>query len=160
MAITLPADFPIDPKLIEAVEQVYEKFSTTPLTFVQAPPQWQEATNKGKTTRVHNREHKRQVLSRKHGKHCAYCGKKFPKLSRATIDHVIPHAIVQHSEMWNLVLACAGCNTHKGDTIPAALMPLLASLVYQLATLHAAPIERGLVLATTTQDQQEGGHTA
>lgn len=159
--MTAGTEFPIDPLLVAAVEKVYETATKTSMTFTEAPRAWHDATYRGKRTQISNRPHKRALLAKKYGRRCAFCGDSFnKKLSKATLDHVIPHEIVQHSSIWNLVLACESCNNHKGNGIPDFMMPLLSALVYRLATLNAAPIERGLVLANSTQDQQEGGQTA
>ena len=57
---------------------------------------------------------KRNVM-RRDNHECQYCGKSDRKM---TIDHIVPK---RHGgpESWeNLVTACAGCNTRKGDRRP------------------------------------------
>jgi CRISPR/Cas system Type II protein with McrA/HNH and RuvC-like nuclease domain len=34
------------------------------------------------------------------------------------VDHVIPRQVVQHDDIWNLVLAHAFCNAQKSDLLP------------------------------------------
>jgi 5-methylcytosine-specific restriction endonuclease McrA len=62
---------------------------------------------------------------------CHYCGVplyvgranvKRPLALPATVDHWKPRVLGGDSEMDNLRLACAGCNTDKGDMTPAELV--------------------------------------
>jgi CRISPR/Cas system Type II protein with McrA/HNH and RuvC-like nuclease domain len=48
---------------------------------------------------------------------CFYCGKEIHKLSE--VDHMIPHKVVGHDEIWNLVLAHEFCNQEKSDKMPS-----------------------------------------
>ena len=45
---------------------------------------------------------------------CQYCGKRLPR-EDLTIDHIIPRCRGGKSTWANVVLACSGCNTLKGD---------------------------------------------
>lgn len=56
---------------------------------------------------------------------CQYCGIRPPK-EELTIDHVIPRSRGGRSVWENVVLACQGCNSRKGDLLPEdARMQLL-----------------------------------
>ncbi len=46
---------------------------------------------------------------------CFYCGEKLYDIA---IDHVIPYQVIQHNEIWNLVLAHKFCNEDKSDNLP------------------------------------------
>ena len=49
-----------------------------------------------------------------HGK-CFYCNEE---LFDIHVDHVIPHTVLNHDEIWNLVLAHEECNENKSDYRP------------------------------------------
>ena len=53
---------------------------------------------------------------------CFYCGLQMAvKHPESTLDHVIPKCKEGTSNrMWNLVLACRPCNSHKNDSDPTA----------------------------------------
>ncbi|HVL48766.1 MAG TPA: HNH endonuclease domain-containing protein [Candidatus Thermoplasmatota archaeon] len=55
---------------------------------------------------------------------CFYCG---GELDRIHVDHVLPHALVGHNELWNLVLADDVCNGNKSDQLPTR--PMIDRLV-------------------------------
>lgn len=143
-------DFPYDPELVAAVEAVFDRFNTK---FVDVPKRWRKAVNKtmgpriNKAGSVRKSALKKQRLAEKYGPTCAYCGFAFDGLDEATLDHVIPAQIVRHDQIWNLALACEPCNHAKENRIPAVIKPLLTVLLYQLAKLNEAPVERSLVLA-------------
>jgi 5-methylcytosine-specific restriction endonuclease McrA len=142
-------DFPYDPELVAAVEAAFNRFN---IEFVDVPKRWHKAVNKtmgprvNKAGTVRKSALKKQRLANQYGPTCSYCGAEFSSLEEATLDHVIPAQIVRHSQIWNLVLACEPCNRAKENRIPAVMKPLLTALLYQLATLNAAPVERSLVL--------------
>jgi hypothetical protein len=46
---------------------------------------------------------------------CFYCGVPVPQ--NAPVDHFIPWAFVLEDKIWNLVLACASCNTQKSNAV-------------------------------------------
>jgi len=48
---------------------------------------------------------------------CFYCGEEM-NLSQVEVDHVIPRQLIQHDEIWNLVLAHGFCNSQKEDALP------------------------------------------
>jgi len=51
------------------------------------------------------------------GFRCAYCGGRQP-ISALTYDHVIPRAQGGRTEWENIVTACHGCNSLKGNRTP------------------------------------------
>jgi len=58
----------------------------------------------------------RDVLKWYQDDSCFYCGKKI--YEKSEVDHVIPHKVVGHDEIWNLVLAHELCNQTKSDQMP------------------------------------------
>jgi len=50
---------------------------------------------------------------------CFYCGEEL--YEPIHVDHVIPRTVVQHDEMWNLVLAHELCNEQKSDNLPSKM---------------------------------------
>lgn len=48
---------------------------------------------------------------------CFYCGEKMNE-EDIHVDHVIPRQLIQHDEIWNLVLAHGFCNEQKLDAVP------------------------------------------
>jgi hypothetical protein len=69
--------------------------------------------HKGK--RVHL-THLAPLLSGCQNGKCFYCGEDLGR-ERTAVDHFIPFQIVQHNEVWNLVLAHKICNGLKSDRI-------------------------------------------
>lgn len=58
---------------------------------------------------------------------CAYCGKRCK--GKLTQDHVTPYAHNGAHTLWNVVPACASCNSHKhAGPVPVAVQPLLLTL--------------------------------
>lgn len=57
-----------------------------------------------------------QVLSSFYSGKCFYCGKAIKK-DNAPVDHFIPWSFVQADQLWNLVIACSGCNLSKSDKL-------------------------------------------
>ena len=62
---------------------------------------------------------KKVMLTRKNifsrdSNQCQYCGTQ----DNLTLDHVVPKAKGGKSTWSNLITACKGCNTHKGDCLP------------------------------------------
>lgn len=55
------------------------------------------------------------------GNECHYCGKTCNKRNedplRATKDHIVPRYFGGGNEFSNLVLACASCNSKRGNTL-------------------------------------------
>jgi len=71
----------------------------------------------------------RDALSGYQDGRCAYCGTPFTAIgtSRVAVDHVLPFVLMSRGwhdgdlhQIWNLVLACDGCNSEKRDRPPAA----------------------------------------
>lgn len=50
---------------------------------------------------------------------CFYCDKE---LDDPVVDHVLPHSLVRHNQIWNLVLADDHCNANKSDRLPTEAM--------------------------------------
>jgi 5-methylcytosine-specific restriction endonuclease McrA len=59
----------------------------------------------------------RDVLSGYQSDTCFYCAGEIHGTSE--VDHVIPHKVVGHDDIWNLVLAHVFCNQEKSDKMPA-----------------------------------------
>jgi len=51
------------------------------------------------------------------GNLCFYCGEKIKKTDVIHVDHVLPRKVLNHDEIWNLVLSHSYCNAHKSDKI-------------------------------------------
>jgi 5-methylcytosine-specific restriction endonuclease McrA len=71
--------------------------------------------NMSSATKRRNRE----ILARRDGNHCHWCGRAFGDNLLATIDHLHPRSQGGRNALWNLVLACRACNEKRADT-PAA----------------------------------------
>ena len=54
-------------------------------------------------------------LSGYQGNGCFYCGEALS--SDIHVDHVLPRQVIQHDEIWNLVLAHGDCNLLKSDKL-------------------------------------------
>lgn len=65
---------------------------------------------------------KKEIL-RRDGYRCQYCGRR---VSRLTVDHVIPRRLGGQHRWDNLVSACPNCNCKKGGKTPkaASMYPL------------------------------------
>lgn len=48
---------------------------------------------------------------------CFYCGELMSD-NETHVDHLIPRQLVNHDEVWNLVLAHSFCNEQKSDALP------------------------------------------
>lgn len=61
-------------------------------------------------------------LAARDGWRCAYCRVPLvlvPHQPAATVDHVMPKALGGDGRaLWNMVLACPGCNWDKGESLP------------------------------------------
>lgn len=53
-------------------------------------------------------------LSGYQGNVCFYCGED---LDDVAVDHVLPRQVINHDEVWNLVLAHSHCNSLKSDLL-------------------------------------------
>lgn len=53
------------------------------------------------------------------GNSCFYCGEPIPA-DEVHVDHVLPRQVLQHDEIWNLVLAHEFCNMQKSDRLVGA----------------------------------------
>ncbi|MBN8446650.1 MAG: HNH endonuclease [Gammaproteobacteria bacterium] len=52
------------------------------------------------------------------GNTCFYCGE--PMLNDIHVDHVLPRQVLNHDDIWNLVLAHGDCNLLKSDRLVGA----------------------------------------
>jgi len=52
------------------------------------------------------------------GNTCFYCSEPIRE-GDIHVDHVLPHQVIQHDEIWNLVLAHSFCNLQKTDRLVA-----------------------------------------
>ena len=53
---------------------------------------------------------------------CFYCGKKLSNDGKKVhVDHFVPRAFIKDDKMWNLVLACSGCNLQKSDKLASVV---------------------------------------
>nr|WP_237270680.1 HNH endonuclease signature motif containing protein [Streptomyces caniscabiei] len=126
-----------------AVDAVFRRFHTQ---FVELPETWKKIPGSSRNDlKSKSRTAKLKRLANRDGSRCAYCGCEFYDLSEATLDHVVPYRLIRSWADWALVLSCGTCNNAKDNKIPAVLMPLLATLLCQLARMHAVPVERSLV---------------
>ena len=88
----------------------------------------------------------RDALSGYQDGRCAYCGTPFTDIgtNRVAVDHVLPFVLMSRGwhdgdlhQVWNLVLACYGCNSQKRDRPPAAdWMPWLNQRGEHLIASH------------------------
>ena len=88
----------------------------------------------------------RAALSGYQDGRCAYCQSPFTDIgtSRVAVDHVLPFVLMSRDwqdgdihQVWNLVLACYGCNSAKRDRPPAAdWMPWLERRGEHLIASH------------------------
>jgi 5-methylcytosine-specific restriction endonuclease McrA len=69
----------------------------------------------------------RPVLNGYQNGTCFYCGEILSD-DDIHVDHVIPRQVIQHDELWNLVLAHGFCNEQKSDFLPS---------IYQIEKLIA-----------------------
>lgn len=75
---------------------------------------------------------------------CFYCGEPMEGLE-CHVDHVLPRQVLQHDDVWNLVLAHAVCNQQKSDALPdrAYIDKLIVRNEHFIASNH--PIKDELV---------------
>lgn len=64
----------------------------------------------------------KRALAARDGAACFYCGRPFPLLSMATVDHLIPQSRLPGWAQINLVLACRPCNDAKADQLPQVFL--------------------------------------
>jgi len=58
------------------------------------------------------------MLAQEENSGCFYCGERFASDRKAAVDHVIPWSFLLEDPVWDLVLACSGCNNSKSDWLP------------------------------------------
>jgi HNH endonuclease len=70
---------------------------------------------------------------------CFYCGEPLAGYE-VHVDHCIPRQVIQHDELWNLVLAHGFCNLQKEDHLPGKryLEKLIARNEHIVASNHPA----------------------
>lgn len=78
----------------------------------------------------------RRELLKRDKYQCQYCGSR----KQLTIDHVIPRSLGGNHSWDNVVIACVGCNSRKGDS-------LLHQTGLKLKTQPKAPIHPALAFA-------------
>ena len=61
------------------------------------------------------RKAKRLAIYGRDGLECVYCGRGVEDVERMTLDHVVPVSDGGGNDSDNLVTACVGCNSAKGD---------------------------------------------
>ncbi|WP_329126089.1 HNH endonuclease [Streptomyces sp. NBC_01353] len=142
--------FPNDPELIAAVDAIFARYR---VELFPMPTAWKDSAYAASRRSFNGRQRpssksmarKRRSLAKRDGARCAYCGGDFADLADATLDHLIPYRLVKSWAIQNLVLACGDCNTAKDDHIPAVLMALISHVVYRIAVMNGASVERSLV---------------
>jgi len=75
------------------------------------------------------------------GRRCYLCGKLL-KISRVTLDHVIPLSRGGHHTPENVRIACEPCNGAKDNMTLAEYLETKASLVFGLSILKSAKLRR------------------
>ncbi|QFQ98361.1 HNH endonuclease [Streptomyces phaeolivaceus] len=70
---------------------------------------------------------RKRQLSKRFGRHCAYCRRPFTTLRDATLDHVVPYSLWRTWSVTALVLACWDCNHRKGDRFPLSIALLICA---------------------------------
>jgi hypothetical protein len=59
-----------------------------------------------------------KILSEESNLECFYCEAPLGEQRAPTVDHVIPWSFLLEDDLWDLVLACARCNSGKSDWLP------------------------------------------
>ena len=93
-----------------------------------------------------NVTHLRPVLNGYQHNCCFYCGESMTG-GEIHVDHVIPRQVIQHDEVWNLVLAHRFCNLQKNDNLPDRryLEKLIVRNEHFIVSNH--PIKQKLIAA-------------
>lgn len=72
------------------------------------------------------------------GPWCHYCRERLSKrLWRRTVDHVWPQSRGRINALWNLVLACPGCNVARGVDLDACHCAFCTTAIRLGSTLVA-----------------------
>jgi len=71
-----------------------------------------------------------RILGETDENRCFYCERSFTPDLGINVDHVIPWSYLLADPPWDLVLACAACNTSKSDTLPSR------DFLHKLATVN------------------------
>lgn len=81
---------------------------------------------------------------------CFYCGTAFDGITRPTVDHVIPWSFLVDDPLWDLVAACAHCNSSKSDWLPD--LRYVEKLVQRNAALVARNLQSRASALTTGEE--------
>lgn len=87
--------------------------------------------------RNHTPAQKRQ---RNEAIHCAFCGVKFHKTCKATIEHFYPLTkdAATLNRGWNKVIVCRQCNLGKGNAMPDQYIAYLQKEIDKLTKIKNA----------------------
>lgn len=77
------------------------------------------------------------LLSRIDPLQCFYCGRTVDSTC-LTVDHFLPWSYLLSDPLWDLVLACAGCNRSKSDRLP------VKGYIDKLTVLNANRLTHGI----------------
>ncbi len=87
---------------------------------------------------------------------CFYCNTEMDE-SNIDVDHVIPRRVINHDEVWNLVLAHSFCNQQKSDLLPS--IEQLGRLIFRNEFLIKSnhPLKQKIInnLGTTPNQRRE-----
>jgi hypothetical protein len=81
---------------------------------------------------------------------CFYCGALFGEQCRPSVDHVIPWSFALEDKLWDLVLACVGCNSAKSDWLPAEAF--IEKLMHRNSVLVRRSLPRGMSMLSNGND--------
>lgn len=90
-----------------------------------------------------NVAHLRPALNGYQNGACFYCSESMG--SDVHVDHVIPRQVINHDQVWNLVLAHSFCNEQKSDALPSPkyVSRLVERNEYFIASNH--PLKNRLI---------------
>lgn len=80
----------------------------------------------------------RVLVVQREGSRCHYCGVSFSRRRRLTLDHVWPVCWGRIDALWNLVPACADCNSRRGHDVTWCVCPV-CSLALRLGAFFEGP---------------------
>ena len=100
---------------VEVVEE-YDDRQIRAVTFVVKMPAVVRLLRALRGARKAVKFSRENVYTRDGGK-CQYCGVRVAR-HEATYDHVVPRALGGVTTWDNIVIACVGCNQHKGGKTP------------------------------------------
>ena len=93
------------------------------------------------------------------GNRCFYCAE--PISSDVHVDHVLPRQVIQHDEIWNLVLAHEYCNLQKEDRIVGEhfIKKLIARNENIMGSNHPWKKKIASALGTSPSQRSKATHT-